>query len=93
MLKWWGDDVAEVMAGVRSIEFLQSTSCDGADSLPWIMSPLEGLQGREFKAFHVRHEASLVELFFDLFFIANLTTFIAVHEITNGATARASVGS
>lgn len=62
------------------------------ESLPWIVSPLEGLQGREFKAFHVRHEASLIELFFDLFFVANLATFTAVHEITNGATARAYIG-
>ena len=62
------------------------------ESLPWIASPLKGLKGKEFKAFHVRHEASLLELFFDLFFVANLATFTAVHEVTNGETVRAYIG-
>jgi hypothetical protein len=29
------------------------------------------------------HEASTIQLFFDLFFVANLTTFTSLHEIDN----------
>ena len=29
------------------------------------------------------HEASVIQLFYDLFFVANLTTFTKVHEINN----------
>jgi ribosomal protein S18 acetylase RimI-like enzyme len=32
MLKWWEGRAAEVVAGVRSIVFLQSSSSDGSDS-------------------------------------------------------------
>lgn len=30
------------------------------------------------------HEASVIQLFYDLFFVANLTTFTSVHEINDG---------
>jgi hypothetical protein len=62
------------------------------ESLPWVASPLQALRGKEFKSFHVRHEASLVELFFDLFFVANLATFTAKHEITSSHTITAYMG-
>lgn len=29
------------------------------------------------------HEASTIQLFFDLFFVANLTTFTSIHEVDN----------
>ena len=56
------------------------------ESIRWIVDPLEGLRGKEFKSFHVRHEASMIELFFDLFFVGNLATFTTYHEITDSLT-------
>lgn len=56
------------------------------------VSPLKDLQGQEFKSFHVRHEASMLELFFDLFFVANLATFTAYHNVTSGGTVAAYIG-
>ena len=29
------------------------------------------------------HESSVIQLFYDLFFVANLTTFTAIHEVTD----------
>jgi hypothetical protein len=34
--------------------------------------------------FKPHHESSTIELFYDLFFVANLTTFTKNHEITSG---------
>ncbi|CAG8977517.1 hypothetical protein HYALB_00008696 [Hymenoscyphus albidus] len=62
------------------------------ESLRWVVNPLEGLQGKKFKSFHVRHEASMIELFFDLFFVANLATFTSYHEITTSASLLSYVG-
>jgi len=62
------------------------------ESLPWIVNPLKGLKGKEFKSFHVRHEASMIELFFDLFFVANLATFTAYHDITTSESVLAYLG-
>jgi len=50
--------------------------------IPWIESPLIGAAD-EYFVFQQRHEANSVELFFDLFFVANLATFTAYHSITN----------
>lgn len=50
--------------------------------VPWIESPLVGADEEEL-VFHQRHEANTVELFFDLFFVANLATFTAYHSITD----------
>lgn len=49
---------------------------------PIIESPLEGAD-HENLVFSQRHEANSVELFFDLFFVANLATFTAYHSITD----------
>jgi low temperature requirement protein LtrA len=49
---------------------------------PFIESPLEGAD-HEHLVFSQRHEANSVELFFDLFFVANLATFTAYHSITD----------
>lgn len=53
--------------------------------MPWIESPLLGAEGAESDelVFHQRHEANTLELFFDLFFVANLATFTAYHTITD----------
>ncbi|KAF2830010.1 hypothetical protein CC86DRAFT_344876 [Ophiobolus disseminans] len=50
---------------------------------PWIESPLVGADVNSL-VFSQRHEANSIELFFDLFFVANLATFTAYHSITDG---------
>jgi low temperature requirement protein LtrA len=50
---------------------------------PFIESPLVGADANSL-VFSQRHEANSVELFFDLFFVANLATFTAYHSITDG---------
>jgi hypothetical protein len=50
---------------------------------PWIESPLVGAD-HDSLVFSQRHEANSIELFFDLFFVANLATFTAYHSITDG---------
>ncbi|EON64006.1 hypothetical protein W97_03236 [Coniosporium apollinis CBS 100218] len=52
-----------------------------AQVLPWIESPVKAHDGD--LTFHLRHEANSVELFFDLFFVANLATFTAYHAIVD----------
>jgi len=49
---------------------------------PLIESPLAGADHSSL-VFSQRHEANSVELFFDLFFVANLATFTAYHSITD----------
>jgi hypothetical protein len=49
--------------------------------LPWIASPIDGTS-EPARLYH-RSDATPIELFFDLFFVANLSTFTATHEITN----------
>ncbi|KAJ8114112.1 hypothetical protein OPT61_g3926 [Boeremia exigua] len=49
---------------------------------PLIESPLAGAD-QENLVFSQRHEANTVELFFDLFFVANLATFTAYHSISD----------
>ncbi|KAF2116937.1 bacterial low temperature requirement A protein-domain-containing protein [Lophiotrema nucula] len=51
-------------------------------TLPWIESPLRGAD-HEKLVFSQRHEANTAELFFDLFFVANLATFTTYHSITD----------
>ena len=43
-------------------------------------------------AFAQRHEAHPIELFFDLFFVANLATFTAYHSIVDRASFLAYIG-
>ncbi|KAL2071971.1 hypothetical protein VTL71DRAFT_11314 [Oculimacula yallundae] len=62
------------------------------EKMEWVVSPLKDLEGKEFRSFHVRHEASMLELFFDLFFVANLATFTACHSITTSETVFVYVG-
>lgn len=49
---------------------------------PLIQSPLAGADHDKL-VFSQRHEANSVELFFDLFFAANLATFTTYHSITD----------
>ncbi|RAR02072.1 low temperature requirement a protein [Stemphylium lycopersici] len=52
------------------------------DAVPWFPSPMKGWDDN-MKCFSPRHEASTIELFFDLWFVANLALFTQYHAITN----------
>jgi hypothetical protein len=52
------------------------------EKIPWIESPLKNADPHSM-GFFQRVEASKIELFYDLFFVANLTTFTAVHEVND----------
>ncbi|KAF2689558.1 hypothetical protein K458DRAFT_484225 [Lentithecium fluviatile CBS 122367] len=60
-------------------------------TVPFIESPLQGAD-HDHLVFSQRHEANTVELFFDLFFVANLATFTTYHSITDGSYLIAYVG-
>jgi low temperature requirement protein LtrA len=47
---------------------------------------------QEHLVFSQRHEANSVELFFDLFFVANLATFTAYHSISDSDYLAAYIG-
>jgi len=49
--------------------------------LPWIASPVD--RTTEYPRLYRHSESTPIELFFDLFFVANLSTFTATHEINN----------
>lgn len=51
-------------------------------TLPWIASPVDEKDGDPPHLYH-HSDATPIELFFDLFFVANLSTFTATHEINN----------
>ena len=59
--------------------------------VPLWVSPLEehgqGEQEEHFDSgepvLKTAHESSVIQLFYDLFFVANLTTFTAVHEVND----------
>ncbi|KAF1991232.1 hypothetical protein K402DRAFT_436525 [Aulographum hederae CBS 113979] len=59
--------------------------------VPWIESPLIGANLKD-HVFQQRHEANTVELFFDLFFVANLATFTAYHSVTDKPSLFAYIG-
>ncbi|KAK4167042.1 bacterial low temperature requirement A protein-domain-containing protein [Cladorrhinum sp. PSN259] len=59
--------------------------------VPWIRNPLQGVD-KENLVFSPRHEASTLELFFDLFFVANLATFTTYHGITDHSSLFAYMG-
>ncbi|ODH52590.1 hypothetical protein GX48_01370 [Paracoccidioides brasiliensis] len=50
--------------------------------VPWIKSPLDKTDGAH-PQLHQHTDSTPIELFFDLFFVANLSTFTATHEINN----------
>ncbi|KAJ5731438.1 uncharacterized protein N7483_005946 [Penicillium malachiteum] len=50
--------------------------------LPWIANPVD-LTLETGPRLYRRSDAAPIELFFDLFFVANLSTFTATHEINN----------
>ncbi|KAI9774455.1 MAG: hypothetical protein M1835_006039 [Candelina submexicana] len=52
------------------------------EAIPWIASPLKYADGENLH-FYRHEDATTIELFFDLFFVANLTTFTIVHEIND----------
>ncbi|GAB1316400.1 hypothetical protein MFIFM68171_06610 [Madurella fahalii] len=59
--------------------------------VPWIQNPLQGVD-KEHLVFAPRHEASTLELFFDLFFVANLATFTTYHAIVDHSSLFAYIG-
>lgn len=59
--------------------------------LAWVGDPMKGAKAGE-NAFSQRHEADTIELFFDLFFVANLATFTAYHSILDLGSLAAYVG-
>lgn len=52
------------------------------ENLSWIESPIDEKDGEPAHLYR-NSDATPVELFFDLFFVANLSTFTATHEINN----------
>lgn len=59
--------------------------------MPIIESPLSGADHDKL-VFSQRHEANTVELFFDLFFVANLATFTTYHSVTDSTYLLAYIG-
>lgn len=59
--------------------------------MPLIESPLTGADHQSL-VFSQRHEANTVELFFDLFFAANLATFTTYHSITDSRNLSGYIG-
>jgi hypothetical protein len=59
--------------------------------LAWIGDPMKGAKAGE-KVFSQRHEADTIELFFDLFFVANLATFTTYHSILDLGSLAAYIG-
>lgn len=59
--------------------------------VPWIVNPLQGVDKASL-VFSPRHEASTLELFFDLFFVANLATFTTYHAIVDHSSLFAYIG-
>ncbi|KZZ91906.1 Low temperature requirement A [Ascosphaera apis ARSEF 7405] len=49
--------------------------------LPWIRSPINLKYGLRFPQLFRHSDATPIELFFDLFFVANVSTFSSIHEI------------
>ncbi|PYH47666.1 uncharacterized protein BP01DRAFT_421403 [Aspergillus saccharolyticus JOP 1030-1] len=59
--------------------------------IPFIESPIDEKYGDPPHLYH-HSDATAIELFFDLFFVANLSTFTATHEINNVEALGAYVG-
>lgn len=60
--------------------------------VPWIDDPFNGARKGDTFVFAQRHEADTIELFFDLFFVANLATFTAYHAVLDLKSFAAYVG-
>ena len=65
------------------------TNCSRRESIPFIETPIDGNHGTRL---HRHFDATPIELFFDLFFVANLSTFTATHEIHNVEALGAYIG-
>lgn len=55
-------------------------------------SSINGSDGGDVPIFKHHHEASTIELFYDLFFVANLSVFTLNHEIINGQVFKSYLG-
>ncbi|KAI5304289.1 hypothetical protein KEM56_006660 [Ascosphaera pollenicola] len=49
--------------------------------LPWLRSPVNLKYGSRYPQLFRHSDATPIELFFDLFFVANVSTFSSIHEI------------
>ncbi|KAL7358526.1 hypothetical protein ACKS0A_02536 [Histoplasma ohiense] len=67
--------------GARPIH-LTSRKRNPRRCVPWIASPLDNTDGGHPRLNH-HTDSTPIELFFDLFFVANLSTFTATREINN----------
>ncbi|KAF2660786.1 hypothetical protein K491DRAFT_754309 [Lophiostoma macrostomum CBS 122681] len=75
--------IAETPTGSSHEHHHEKVSAES--SVSWIVSPMKTWDPKS-RSFSPRHEASTIELFFDLFFVANLATFTHNHAITNHQT-------
>ena len=71
----------DVLAQPESEEELKTESGDRVVEF----RPTAHRRDSELPVFKHHHESSTVELFYDLFFVANLSTFTSNHEINNAA--------
>lgn len=70
-------------SAVTVVYYLVSTETPRRSAtLPWIATPIDERDGNPPHLYR-RSDATPIELFFDLFFVANLSTFTATHEINN----------
>ncbi|KAE8349378.1 nineteen complex-related protein 2-domain-containing protein [Aspergillus coremiiformis] len=74
-------------AGERGLESFGNSMA--RDSIPFIETPIDSSDGTRL---HRHFDATPIELFFDLFFVANLSTFTATHEIHNVEVLGAYIG-
>ncbi|KAJ5475301.1 hypothetical protein N7539_008367 [Penicillium diatomitis] len=58
--------------------------------LPWIDYPIKNTE--DGPRWHRNSDATPIELFFDLFFVANLSTFTATHQVNNLNVLRSYIG-
>lgn len=68
--------------------FVSSEARDGEASI----NGADNMLLRELPAFERHEESTAIELFYDLFFVANLTTFSNIHEINDTKTLTSYVG-
>ena len=67
---------------------IQQSSLDSAGGSETLPTTAHVLQHKEHfdseePVLKTPHESSVIQLFYDLFFVANLTTFTAIHEVTD----------
>ncbi|KAH5578404.1 hypothetical protein HBI24_163160 [Parastagonospora nodorum] len=79
------EDVREVLSGsFADLEKMNNTTCISGTSTESLTLGSNGRTSRDNVIIYKRHhEASSIELFYDLFFVANLAYFTAMHQHTD----------